>query len=96
MFYQRRAEGLTHTGLATVILQEHVGWDLEEGLRRQSRKDRLKREMFCSFPLGKGPWGSWSEMFIGTVTNSGQEGEALKAHLEELEWVVRERRSAVY
>lgn len=49
---------LTHSGLVTVMLQEYVGWDLKEGLTRQSGKDRLKERMFCDFHMGKGSQGS--------------------------------------
>jgi hypothetical protein len=30
-------------GLVTMTLQERVGWDLEEGPKRQKQKHRLKR-----------------------------------------------------
>lgn len=49
---------LAHTGLVTVMLLEHVAWDLEEGPTRQKGKDRYKRGMACNFGVGKGPWSS--------------------------------------
>lgn len=33
--YQIKSRGLAYTGLVTVVLQEHVGWGLEEGPTRQ-------------------------------------------------------------
>lgn len=47
--------GLIHIGLVTVMLQTYVGGDLEEDPMRQKGKYRLKRRMFCSFCVGKGP-----------------------------------------
>lgn len=49
---------LTHSVWVTVMLQEYVGWDLKEGLTRQSGKDRLKERMFCNFHMAKGSRGS--------------------------------------
>lgn len=47
--------GLIYIGLVTVMLQTYVGGDLEEDPMRQKGKYRLKRRMFCSFCMGKGP-----------------------------------------